>query len=233
MKKSKKIILIITIILLIILAIFTSIKIYQYNTVMKITDAVKAKRDSLNFFYEINEENVTYRVYAKNNKVKRENVDKDGNIVHIFFTDTNTKQTHLVWPIDKVYTLMTDTNFGAGFVNLPDSLGISINAQESNLLEKINFALSIKSITHDTLDNKDTLKINFNYPSDEFTFIETIWFDSNTLYPVKVDSDMDDHDATIKLTDCPLSEEEVTFTNKEGYTEVTNDNSEIESSEEN
>ena len=44
---------------------------------------------------------------------------------------------------------------------------------------------------------------------------------------------MDDHDATIKLTDCPLSEEEVTFTNKEGYTEVTNDDSEIESSEKN
>lgn len=233
MKKSKKIILIITIILLIVLAIFTGIKIYQYNTVMKITDAVKSKRESLDFFYEINEENVTYKVYAKNDKVKQEILDENGNMQQINYTDTSTKTTYFLDIFNKVYTTMTDTNFGAGFVNLPDSLGISINAQESNLLEKINFALSIKSITHDTLDNKDTLKVTIKHTTDDFTFIETIWFDANTLYPVKVDSDMDDHDTTIKLTDCPLSEEEVTFTNKDGYTEIINGITEVNSSKEN
>lgn len=233
MKKSKKIILIITIILLIILAIFTGIKIYQYNTVMKITNAVKAKRDSLDFFYEINEENVTYRVYAKNNKVKQEVLDENGNIEQMNYTDTSTKTTYFLDIFNKTYITHTDSKFSAGFANLPDSLGMSISVQESNLLEKIKFALSIKSITHDTLDNKDTLKIDFDYTPDEFRIIETIWFDTDTLYPVKVDSNRDYCDVTITLTDCPLSEEEVTFTNKEGYTEVINSISEVYSSKEN
>lgn len=233
MKKSKKIILIITIILLIILAIFTGIKIYQYNTVMKITNAVKSKRESLDFFYEINEGNVTYRVYAKNDKVKQEILDENGNIEQMNYTDTSIKTTYFLDIFNQTYITDSNSKFSAGFVNLPDSLGVSINVQESNLLKKVKFALSIKSITHDTLDNKDTLKVTIQHTTDDFTFIETIWFDPNTLYPIKVDSDMDDHDAAIKLTDCPLSEEEVTFTNREGYTEVIDGITEVDSSKEN
>ena len=55
MKNIKKILLTITIILFILLIIFISFKIYQYNTVKKITKTIIDKRDSLDFFFEISE----------------------------------------------------------------------------------------------------------------------------------------------------------------------------------
>lgn len=93
-------------------------------------------------------------------------------------------------------------------------MGMSIDSSIS-FLDKIPFVYSIKSITSETLDNKNTIKVI--YKLDDV--IETTWFDSTTLHPIKSESTLNTN-STYKVTDCDLSDEEIIFNDIDNYNKV-------------
>ena len=224
MKKSK-IILIITIILLIILAIFTGIKIYQYKTLEKIGYAIYGKRDTLNYYYEVKPDSPSdsavpaSKVYVKDNKVRYENLDDNGQTIWIAYSDTDTQSTYLVYENSKSYSKFDRILIGPGFGNLPSNIIIPSLEDEVKFIDRIKLALSIKSITHEKLNDIETIKIHCN---DKNGF-ETSWYDANTLYPMRIESDTYLTNVNYYMSDCPLSDEEMTFTDFNNYEEVIDD----------
>ena len=215
MKKSKKIILIITIILLIILAIFTGIQIYQYKTVIKIHQTIYYKKNSLNFFFEYYE-NTPYHIYVKDNYIMHQTFDTDGKLLSRILVDSSKNITYCVDEGNKMYSIEDSALMPPAFVNTPGILDESLKAERSNLLDKIKLSLYIKSVTYEKLNGIETIKVHC---SDKNGF-ETSWYDASTLYPVKRISDSHPENATYKLTDCPLSEEKITFFDINEYTEI-------------
>ena len=128
---------------------------------------------------------------------------------------------YTLYTINKAYEVTSGHHYSQSFINMPNTFTIIKNTLESTLLDKIKLALSIKSMTNEKLNNTETLKIDFNYPINSSEYLtETVWYDINTLYPIKVISNLHPQNATYKITSCPLSEEELVFTNKECYKEI-------------
>ena len=217
MKKSK-IILLIIILLLIILSIFTVIKINQYNTIINIANANIEKRDTKNFYYEVNNvtENSIFKIWVKDSKIKHQ-AFTNNNLTQTIYVDSINNSTCIVTEEDKAYSIQENqTLIQPVFINSPNILDSAIGiVKDSSFSNKISFAFSIKSVSSELLDNKNTIKII--YKIDDV--IETTWFDSTTLYPIKSESTLNTS-ATYKITDCDLSNEELTFTNIENYNQI-------------
>lgn len=219
MKKSKIIILII-VLLLIILSIFTVIKINEYNTLINIANANINKIDSKNYFYEVNNvtENSSFKIWVKDSKIKYQ-VFTNNNLTQTLYVDLTNNSTYIVNEENKAYSINeNDALIQPVYINSPDilvlAMGMSIDSSIS-FLDKIPFVYSIKSITSETLDNKNTIKVI--YKLDDV--IETTWFDSTTLHPIKSESTLNTN-STYKVTDCDLSDEEIIFNDIENYNKV-------------
>ena len=220
MKKSKKIILIITIILLIILAIFASIKIYQYNIYKKIGETFFNKYNSSNFYFEGNSESETYpntKIWCKNNKVKRQYFDKSGNVTQTIYEDLENKTTYFVSEEDKTYLKENQNFMGKALPNLPTLLSYAPSLSKLSLLDTIKISFTIKSITYETLNDINTIKIVESFTDANKTTTETTWYDTTTLYPIKTEGD---RNANYIFSDCTLSDEDITFTDFNNYTEI-------------
>ena len=217
MKKSKIIILII-VLLLIIISIFTVIKINQYNTIINIANANIEKRDTKNFYYEVNNvtENSSFKIWVKDSKIKHQAFNNN-NLNQTIYVDLINNSTCIVTEEDKAYSIQENqTLIQPGFINSPNILDSAIGiVKDSSFSNKISFAFSIKSITSETLDNKNTIKVI--YKLDDV--IETTWFDSTTLHPIKSESTLNIN-STYKITDCDLSDEEIIFNDIENYNKV-------------
>ena len=220
MKKTKKIILIIILLLLIALAIFTGFKIHQYNEIFKLNQALIDKRDSLDFYYETPSANSPYKIYVKNNKVMHE-VFSDEILTTTIYVDLEKDITYFVDNENKLYSIENSAVFKPGFTNLPNSLGLMHVASEGNIINKIKFLSYIKSITTEEVDGINTIRVDLEYFDENRK--ETTWFDANTLYPIKCESD-EYGSVYYKITDCPLSEEDLTFTDIDNYTLLESEN---------
>lgn len=219
MKKSKIIILII-VLLLIFISIFTVIKINQYNTLINIANANINKINSKNYFYEVNNvtENSIFKIWVKDSKIKYQ-VFTNNNLTQTQYVDLTNNSTYIVNEEDKAYSIHeNDALIQPVYINSPDilslAMGMSIDSSIS-FLDKIPFVYSIKSITSETLDNKNTIKVI--YKLDDV--IETTWFDSTTLHPIKSESTLNTN-STYKVTDCDLSDEEIIFNDIDNYNKV-------------
>ena len=217
MKKSK-IILLIIILLLIILSIFTVIKINQYNTIINIANANIEKRDTKNFYYEVNNvtENSIFKIWVKDSKIKHQ-AFTNNNLTQTIYVDLINNSTCIVTEEDKAYSIQENqTLIQPGFINSPNILDSAIGiVKNSSFSNKISFAFSIKSVNSELLDNKNTIKVI--YKLDDV--IETTWFDSTTLYPIKSESTLNTN-STYKVTDCDLSDEEIIFNDIKNYNKV-------------
>lgn len=136
MKKTKKIILIIILLLLIALAIFTGFKIYQYNEILKLNQALMDKRNSLNFYYETPSANSPYKIYVKNNKVMNE-VFSNGILTTTIYVDLEKNITYFVDNENKQYTITDSAVFKPIFTNLPNPIVLIHIASEGNIINKI------------------------------------------------------------------------------------------------
>lgn len=216
--KKIKIIIFIIILLLIILSVFTVIKINQYNTIINIANTNIDKRNSKNFYYEVNNvtENSIYKIWVKDSKIKHQAFNNN-NLTQTQYVDLINNSTCIVTEEDKAYSIQENqTLIQPGFINLPyildSAIGIMIDSSFSN---KISFAFSIKSVSSELLDNKNTIKVIYKI----YDVIETTWFDSTTLYPIKSESTLNTS-ATYNITDCTLSDEEIIFNDIENYNKV-------------
>ena len=217
MKKSK-IILLIIILLLIILSIFTVIKINQYNTIINIANANIEKRDTKNFYYEVNNvtENSIFKIWVKDSKIKHQ-AFTNNNLTQTIYVDSINNSTCIVTEEDKAYSIQENqTLIQPVFINSPNILDSAIGiVKDSSFSNKISFAFSIKSVNSELLDNKSTIKVSYTIDDT----LETTWFDSTTLYPIKTELNSNIN-STYNLTDCTLSDEELTFTNIENYNQI-------------
>lgn len=217
MKKSK-IILLIIILLLITLSVFTVIKINQYNTIINIANANINKKDSKNFYYEVTNitENSIFKIWVKDSKIKHQ-AFANNNLTQTIYVDSMNNSTCIVTEEDKTYSIQENQALiQPGFINSPNILDSAIGiVKDSFFSNKISFAFSIKSVNSELLNNKSTIKVNYKI-SDT---IETTWFDSTTLYPIKTELNSNIN-STYNLTDCTLSDEEITFTNIENYNQI-------------
>ena len=69
---------------------------------------------------------------------------------------------------------------------------------------------------------KKFFKLNKKNLNDKNGF-ETSWYDANTLYPMRIESDTYLTNVNYYMSDCPLSDEEMTFTDFNNYEEVIDD----------
>lgn len=216
MKKSK-IALLIIVFLLIILSIFVVIKINQYNTIINISNTNIEKKDSKNFYYEVNNltENSTFKIWINDSKIKFQSFTNN-NLTQTTYVDLTNNSSCIVNEENKTYSLLENQILvQPNYINSPNILDIAIGIKELSFIDKISFAFSIKSINSEILNNTETIKVTLKIDD----VIETTWFDSTTLYPIKSESTIN-NSTTYNLTDCNLSNEELIFTNTENYNQI-------------
>ena len=220
MRKSKIILIVIIFLLLIILSIFTIIKINQYTTIINIANANLTKINSKKFYYEINNQktNLTSKIWGKDSKMKLEQIYPNNNLVQTMYIDFSSNTSYILDEENKTYTVEENkTLLQPVFINAPNILDFSFGIiHNASFLDKINFIFSIENISSEKINNKDSIKVIFKL--DNFT--ETTWFDSTTLYPIKSKSNLNDINATYNVTNCNLSNEEITFTDIQNYIKV-------------
>ena len=214
--KTNKIILFIVILLMLLLTIFVIIKKHQYNTIINIANANANKRDSKNFYYEVNNkvDNSTFKIWVKESNIKHQ-VFINKNLIQTQYVDLANKFTYSVSEENHTYILHSNKILlQPVFINAPNILDITFGIINSSFTDKILFAISIKSITSETLNNQNTIKVIYKLDNT----LETTWFDSTTLYPIK--SEFNSNINTYNLTDCNLSDEDITFTNIKEYNKL-------------
>lgn len=223
---KNKIIKLTLLLIFIAILICLGIKYYQYSTIIKISKKNMDLINSKNFSYEIKPQDISKnsitRTVVKNNKLKYQTIDKDG-LINTFYVDLENNVTTIVSEKDKTYSILqNETLFRPSFTNPPFIFSlVADNILESNFLEKIEFAFSIRSISTEKLNGTDCYKISYKDSLDE----ETSYFDKNTLFPVRAENSHVLVADYIVKSNINEEDENLTFTNASNeYTLIENNN---------